>query len=111
MTHPIVKCVICKEDTTHNTESSMYGSVHRYGPTDHAFVPDTFTHDTIAYRPVMEFGTMRRRIVNCNDATRAFERITGRKTLTDTDLRFLPHLGTRLVNVDLQETQSPRNNS
>ena len=37
---PIIRCTVCGEETTHNRESSMYGSVHRYGPTDHPFTPE-----------------------------------------------------------------------
>lgn len=33
----IPKCKICGEDTTHNRESSFFGSVHRWGPRDHDF--------------------------------------------------------------------------
>ena len=39
-TDDIPKCKICGEDTTHNRESSFFGSVHRFGPTDHTFTPD-----------------------------------------------------------------------
>ena len=33
---PILRC---GEETTHNRESSFYGSVHRHGPTGHEFKP------------------------------------------------------------------------
>ena len=35
----IVRCKRCGEQTTHVRESSFYGSVHRWGPTTHEFVP------------------------------------------------------------------------
>lgn len=35
----IPTCSICGEDTTHNRESSFYGEVHRWGPSDHPFTP------------------------------------------------------------------------
>ena len=35
----IARCSRCGEQTTHNKLSSFYGSVHRWGPTSHAFKP------------------------------------------------------------------------
>jgi hypothetical protein len=36
----MIRCKVCKEDTTHNKQSSMHGLVHRYGPVGHEFVPE-----------------------------------------------------------------------
>ena len=48
---PILRCAICGEETTHNRESSLYGSVHRHGPTGHEFKPNpegVKVHETAA---------------------------------------------------------------
>lgn len=34
-----IVCKVCGEETTSNKSSSFYGSVHKWGPTTHAFVP------------------------------------------------------------------------
>lgn len=41
----IPRCIICGEETTHNTQSSFFGSVHRFGPRDHDFVSDQHDFD------------------------------------------------------------------
>jgi hypothetical protein len=51
---------------------------------------------TIDYIIVSEYGTVRRRIVNENDATKAFTSLTGRKTLTQSDVQNLKHMGVEL---------------
>jgi hypothetical protein len=40
-TPAIPRCKVCGEETTHNTASSFFGHVHRWGPTDHDFMPDS----------------------------------------------------------------------
>lgn len=50
----------------------------------------------IQYAIVVEFGTVRRRILNDNDAVRAFQSMTGRKTLTLRDVADLRALGVPL---------------
>ena len=43
---PVPRCLDCGEETTHNRESSWYGHVHRFGPTDHNFRSDQCSTST-----------------------------------------------------------------
>ena len=49
----MIRCKVCKEGTTHDRESSFYGFVHRWGPTNHKFVPEEYevdeTYDSIPH--------------------------------------------------------------
>ena len=55
---------------------------------------------TIEYAISMEYGVIRRRIINNNDATKAFHNLTGRKTLKQSDIQDL-----RAMGVEVREIQ------